>query len=522
MRWNCGIAEVAWRRVGVRAELLCPGRREQGVLAQRLAEVSRARDVLHDAVKREQTLLRDERRVELRVVVPRVRRREDRAQGIERLVAGHAGDLRGVGRVEAGRAGRLRRVGAIHLRPQRDDERLVHRDAHLVADGRLPVREEGRCAGEADARDRQHELLGGAQRGQVVERRRRLGAVRRPDRHERPVGEVGRLQLRRRGRAARGRTVEAPGGRVLVPVEGAQQQVVQRDAARRIVDDRIGRAAGDVHVVRRDVGVVPVHVARARRIERVGDGDGARRGLDDDGRLRVGLLEPVGDLAVVVHLPNVEEGVELLHRRRHHELGRRRRVRERPALREERQHREREALLGVLHEQRRRRRVDVDLLWKGLVGEIHGGDLRLLEGELEEALHLRLVARQLEPARDEPLELRPVGGHHLHLGIRRRQAHENVLHLRDIGGGRGRREGRRVDGRCRPISWRDAHGPSAAAWSSRRAGRASAQTRAGERPEEGKEEEDRAGLRPAEDLRRHGPIMTAKAALQTLFHRPKL
>ena len=233
-----------------------------------------------------------------------------------------------------------------------------------------------------------------------------------------------------RGRApARLRAVGAVGE--LPAVERAVEKPVQRERARRI-DDRIHRAAGDRRVLRGGVGIVPVHVVGAGRVERLGDGDGARAGLDGDLQLGIGLLETIGHGAVVVDLPDVEKGVQLLERGGHHQLIGRRRRGERLPRGDQRQHRAGEALLQVLQEQRRRRTVDVDLFWIDLVGIVGRRHLGLLKRQLEEPLHLRRVLGQLHPSLDQRFELRRLRGDGGDLVAGGRQPDQQVLDLGQV------------------------------------------------------------------------------------------
>jgi len=121
---------------------------------------------------------------------------------------------------------------------------------------------------------------------------------------------------------------------------------------------------------------------------------------------------------------------------------RRHRLVERAPLRDELEHRAREALDGVLDEERRGGPVDVGLLREALVGEIGDRDLGLLEGELEEDLHLRRVLGHRHPLVDQRLQLRRVGRDRRHVGARGGEPHEEVLHLRHVHGRRDRRKGR--------------------------------------------------------------------------------
>ncbi len=208
----------------------------------------------------------------------------------------------------------------------------------------------------------------------------------------------------------------------------------------------MGSAAqpGDGRVFGGGVRVVPMHVVRALRVQRIGDGDGPLGRSNRDLEPRIRRLEPVGHFARVIHLPGVEEGIDLLQRRGHHQFVRRHADRERATFGDEGQHRAREALLEVLEQQRRRRPVHHQAARVRLIGKVGLGHLGLLEGELEEPLHFSGVLRQLHPAADEAFERRRIRRHRGHFGVRRGQPHQQVLHLTDVDEGRdrlGRRRG---------------------------------------------------------------------------------
>jgi len=210
---------------------------------------------------------------------------------------------------------------------------------------------------------------------------------------------------------------------------------VERQATDRI-DERILLAPRNGRTGGRDIWVVPVHVVRACFVERLRDGDGPLGCFDRDRKSGIERAEAVGSLPCVVDFPHVEEGIQLLHRGRHHELVGRHRLRERGPLRRERQHRASETLLRVLDEERDGAGIDVDLLGVCLVGEVDVSDLRLLKRELEETQHLFVVRGGLHPTVDERPELRWIGFDRFHFVIGGGKTYKNVLDLCDVCGRR--------------------------------------------------------------------------------------
>ena len=158
-----GVVVHARRRVGVRAQLLGPGLGEERVAREGRALRPRPRVAtgVTTPPKAKRPFCAAKTVVLLGVVVPGEGRREDRPQRVELLRGRRCRLPDRVRGVEARRRRRDREVRAVDLGAERDDEGLVHRDAHLVAGVRLPVREERRRAEEAGARRGEHELLGG-------------------------------------------------------------------------------------------------------------------------------------------------------------------------------------------------------------------------------------------------------------------------------------------------------------------------------------------------------------------------
>jgi len=189
--------------------------------------------------------------------------------------------------------------------------------------------------------------------------------------------------------------------------------------------------------MRGQLAIIPVASRAVWLQTHMGDGLDAIMPLDHRGGFlkqpRKLLLFKI--LVVVVGLILIHERVELHERRRHHELVRRHRRGERLAVRDEREHRARHALGRVLHEQRRDRVVVPEIVVRDQHREVGLRDLRLLEGELEEAEHLVRVLGRLHPRVDERDERGPRVARLrdlIDLVLGRRQAREDVFDLRDV------------------------------------------------------------------------------------------
>ncbi len=215
----------------------------------------------------------------------------------------------------------------------------------------------------------EHELAGGAQRGEIVELRRLLARVRRANRHHRPSVEVARRKLpepsQRGTRDALGHTVGADVRRDL-----AEQHLLELKAGGADLDRVHAFARGRRIGLAREARHIPVHVARARGVQRVAERDRARRLFEHDAaELLVCDRERIGRRAVVVDLIFVEEGVELLKRRRHHQLLRGEEVGDGLARVGGRDRGARDALAHVLHE-RRDAETDGEAVRRDLIREV--------------------------------------------------------------------------------------------------------------------------------------------------------
>jgi hypothetical protein len=190
--------------------------------------------------------------------------------------------------------------------------------------------------------------------------------------------------------------------------------------------------------VRGEVWEVPIHEVRVRGIDRVRVGDGRVRVLHRDGDLRVLHRELVVDVLGVVDLVLIHEAVKLHQGRRHHERVGREGVAERLPRRDEREGRAGERLTHVLKEQVDLRRLPDGAVVGNEILEIGEANLRLLERELEEHLHLRRVCGECHPRVDEReqgglLAYRAAGiRDRVDLDLGGRQAGKEVLHLRDV------------------------------------------------------------------------------------------
>ena len=175
-----------------------------------------------------------------------------------------------------------------------------------------------------------------------------------------------------------------------------------------------------------------MHVIGARGIERLGDGNRPLCRAYADREVGVGLAEPVRHDATVVDVPDVEKGVELFQRSGHHKRLSGGALGQRMMLGHQLHHGAGKALLCVLHQERRGRRIDRDVAWIALVGKIEDRDLRLLKRELEETHHLLRVLGAHHPPIDQARQRTGVGNHLLDLVVGRRQAEQQILDLGDV------------------------------------------------------------------------------------------
>ena len=394
-------------------------------------EVVDRSDRLHEALKLEDPLLCHQGRVGLRPVEPRVGAGEDRLGRVEDAVARVARGIRGVLGVEARRRRRGGEIEPVDGHARGDDQRLVDRHAHLVRLVRRPVGREAGSREEARTRRLQHELGRGPQARELIEVRDGLGPDRRADGDHPPGGEVVRGELRSSHRPPALRTVQrasigqadrVTGDRAVErPLEGVRGRR-DRDRIRLAV---LGAAIDQVT----HVGIVEREKQRAACVS--GHAERHRPAVvpEHDRPLLEQRCPRIDGLALVVHLPRIEEGVELHERRGHHHSVRGEGLGERSAFGVEGEHRPREALTDVLDQQRHGGPVAQPLPGNEL-DEVHRGDLRLLKGQLEEGHHLLVVLRQRRPFLDQRRQDLRVDRDGGDLAVRRREADQEVLHLR--------------------------------------------------------------------------------------------
>jgi hypothetical protein len=417
-----GVARRTRRRVGVVAKLLRPGRGEGGVGGEHAGEGLGAPARLGLAPEGELAVDARERRVELGVVRVRVRLLKEPAHRVERLVAAVAlGAGRGVLGGEARLAERHRAVFAVEARAERDDERLVDGDAHLVAVVGGPVGEERGRGEEADARQPQDELVRRAQLRQVVEARRGLAGGGRAHRHRAPGGVVVGADEGREGVG-------------LAALPGALQEA-EEQRKERLREAKVALFGRVLAALGPGAGHRPAHEVRALGVERLGERHA--RAVPDRGEVEGQRRR----IAEVVEVGLVDEGVKAHQRRRHLKGVRRQRLAEGAPLAHEPERGAGEALLHHEGERGQVARVVAEL-----VDEVRRRQLRLLEGVAEEGEHLRLELGPRHPGVDEPAQRGGVGGDGGGLVVGRREARQQGLHLRRVGVGRDRLEGQRPDG----------------------------------------------------------------------------
>jgi hypothetical protein len=209
----------------------------------------------------------------------------------------------------------------------------------------------------------------------------------------------------------------------------------RRDHLARRVEGDVPRGVEHRHVAAERRRHREVQVARALRIERLGEryrqafrrGDEGRPRVDRGRYRSVGLRDARAGGAGVAQQRLIDVEVERHQRGSHHERVSRHRVGERLAVRDPLQRRAREHLLGCIEDSGVLAVVD-----DALIDEVVVADLRLLESLLEEAEELVLRVRRHEPGVDHGAKGLGVllDGGNLFLGGR--LADEEILDLGDV------------------------------------------------------------------------------------------